>query len=227
MLCFVIAACAEDREAPPEPTTTRVIVGVRTTGLDRPQIVASQVGLQARMLAYAAEPVHAFQSVPYVVMRVDDDALARLRADPDVTSVREDRIVPPLLDSSTVVIHAPQAWAAGYTGAGQVIAVIDTGVRSDHVNLAGKVIAEACFSTTDPTFPSLSQCPGGVSQLIGPGAGCLPDALFAHGISALAGSWISDPAAFKQALATGAPWSHAARKFLLQRDGYPGLAELR
>ncbi|MBK7260654.1 MAG: hypothetical protein IPI03_01650 [Rubrivivax sp.] len=63
--------------------------------------------------------------------------------------------------------------------------------------------------------------------LIGPGAGCLPDALFAHGISALAGSWISDPAAFKQALATGAPWSHAARKFLLQRDGYPGLAELR
>ncbi len=69
VLCLVIAACAEDREAPPEPTTTRVIVGVRASALDRPQIVASQVGLQARMLAYAAEPVHAFQTVPYVVMR--------------------------------------------------------------------------------------------------------------------------------------------------------------
>lgn len=172
VLCVAVAAaCVGDRDAPAsEPATTRVIVGVRTTGQGRPSIVASQVALQARMLAYAAEPVHAFQTLPYVVMRVDDDALARLRADPAVTSVREDRIADPLLDSSTVVIRAPQAWAAGYTGAGQVVAVIDSGVRSDHVNLAGKVVAEACFSTTDPSFPSQSVCPGGVSQVVGAGA---------------------------------------------------------
>ena len=33
-----------------------------------------------------------------------------------------------------------------------------------------------------------------------------------------------DQPASRQAMATGAPWSHAARKFLLQRQGYRGLA---
>lgn len=60
--------------------------------------------------------------------------------------------------------------------------------------------------------------------LIGPGAGCLPDPLFERGVSALGGTWIVDAPAFIQAVASGAPWSHASRKFLLQRDDYPGLA---
>jgi hypothetical protein len=63
--------------------------------------------------------------------------------------------------------------------------------------------------------------------LIGPGAGCLPDALFARGVTALGGSWITDARAFTEALATGAPWGAAARKTLLDRETWPGLAELR
>lgn len=63
--------------------------------------------------------------------------------------------------------------------------------------------------------------------LLGPGAGCLPDTLFARGVTALAGSWISDNAAFIEALATSAPWSHAARKTVLERDRWPGLAALQ
>lgn len=63
--------------------------------------------------------------------------------------------------------------------------------------------------------------------LIGPGAGCLPEPLFERGVTALGGTWIADRAAFTQAVATGAPWSAAARKFLLRRDDYPGLAALR
>jgi uncharacterized protein (DUF4213/DUF364 family) len=60
--------------------------------------------------------------------------------------------------------------------------------------------------------------------LIGPGAGCLPDALFEQGVTALAGTWIVDGPAFTQAMATGASWSATSRKFLLQRDDYAGLA---
>jgi len=59
--------------------------------------------------------------------------------------------------------------------------------------------------------------------LIGPGAGCLPGTLFERGITALAGSWISDGAGFKQALRQGAPWSAFARKFLLQASDWAGL----
>lgn len=58
--------------------------------------------------------------------------------------------------------------------------------------------------------------------LVGPGAGCLPDPLFAAGVTALGGTWIRDRAAFVQALAAGAPWSGAAFKFLLQAEDWPG-----
>lgn len=56
--------------------------------------------------------------------------------------------------------------------------------------------------------------------LLGPGAGCAPERLFEQGVTALAGTWITDGPAFVRAIAQGAPWSHASRKFLLPRDGY-------
>ena len=62
--------------------------------------------------------------------------------------------------------------------------------------------------------------------LIGPGAACLPDPLFARGVTALGGTWIHDAPAFIEAVVRGSPWSASARKFLLKRDDYPGLAAL-
>lgn len=62
--------------------------------------------------------------------------------------------------------------------------------------------------------------------LIGPGAACLPDALFERGVTALGGTWVVDGPAFAAALARGAPWGAATRKTLLTREAYPGLAAL-
>jgi hypothetical protein len=62
--------------------------------------------------------------------------------------------------------------------------------------------------------------------LIGPGASCLPDPLFARGVTLMGGTWIVDGAAFKAALAAGAPWGGHARKVALARDGYPGFEQL-
>jgi uncharacterized protein (DUF4213/DUF364 family) len=62
--------------------------------------------------------------------------------------------------------------------------------------------------------------------MIGPGAGCLPDALYARGVTALGGTWVEDVAAARAALASGQPWGHHARKFLLERDAYPGFDAL-
>src|SRR5262249_23202658 len=53
---------------------------------------------------------------------------------------------------------------------GTMIAVLDTGVDSTHPFLAGKVTAEACYSTTVAGV-SRSFCPNGQDQQIGPGAG--------------------------------------------------------
>jgi uncharacterized protein (DUF4213/DUF364 family) len=62
--------------------------------------------------------------------------------------------------------------------------------------------------------------------LVGPGAGCLPDPLFARGVTLLGGTWVVDAESFKAALAAGQPWGAHTRKFALGRDGYPGFDRL-
>jgi uncharacterized protein (DUF4213/DUF364 family) len=63
--------------------------------------------------------------------------------------------------------------------------------------------------------------------MVGPGASCLPDPLFARGVTLLGGNWVTDRAGFLDALANGRPWGIHARKFTLLRDAYPGAAALR
>jgi uncharacterized protein len=62
--------------------------------------------------------------------------------------------------------------------------------------------------------------------MVGPSAGCLPDALFARGVTLLGGSWIKDREGFIAALASGAPQSEFTSKYALTPDGYPGWHEL-
>ena len=56
--------------------------------------------------------------------------------------------------------------------------------------------------------------------MIGPGAGCLPDALFARGVTALGGSWVVDGAGFVGALRAGRAWGRNTRKCVWTREKY-------
>ena len=62
--------------------------------------------------------------------------------------------------------------------------------------------------------------------LIGPGAGCLPDPLFARGVTRLGGSWVTDAAGVIDALESGERWTAHARKFDLGQGDYPGFEAL-
>lgn len=63
--------------------------------------------------------------------------------------------------------------------------------------------------------------------LIGPSAGCLPEPLFARGVTVVGGSWITDRAGFIDALRGGESWSGFAYKFALGAAEWPGLPQNR
>ncbi|MDX9887082.1 Rossmann-like domain-containing protein [Thauera sp.] len=63
--------------------------------------------------------------------------------------------------------------------------------------------------------------------LIGPSAGCLPDPLFARGVTVVGGSWVTDRAGFIDALRRGDSWSAFAYKFALAAADWPGLPGAR
>jgi len=98
-------------------------------------------------------------------------------------------------------------------------------VTTDRGELAGcnKVVATSTLLLNDTLDAMLQVCANARAfALIGPGAGCLPDPLFARGVSFVGGTWITDPDAFRAALAAGTSWSAAARKSAIGRDDYPG-----
>lgn len=63
--------------------------------------------------------------------------------------------------------------------------------------------------------------------VIGPSAGCVPDPLFARGVTAVGGAWVTDPPALLARMERGEPWGDATRKSSLRDDSsWPGLEEL-
>ena len=106
---------------------------------------------------------------PYLASEVDSAALKGLIKHPGVKLISKDAMNLPTLADSIPLIGADNAWAAGYTGSGIAVAILDTGVDKTHSFLTGKVVSEACFSTSGGNATSL--CPDGTNAQIGPGAG--------------------------------------------------------
>lgn len=88
-----------------------------------------------------------------------------------------------------------------------------------------KVLSTSTILLNDTLDAMLGHCAGARRfAMIGPSAGCLPDALFSRGVTSLGGSWIHDREGFLATLPSGSSWSRFARKFALTPDAYPGLA---
>jgi subtilisin len=134
----------------------------------RREIADASSRVLARLAASDRRVLRRYQRVPYIALEVTPAALTALEREPDVVRVVEDEVVFANLADSTSIVQADQAWAAGYDGTGTTIAILDTGVDASHPFLTGKVLDEACFSTT--ASGTRTTCPNGADQQIGPGA---------------------------------------------------------
>ncbi|NJO85223.1 MAG: S8 family serine peptidase, partial [Blastochloris sp.] len=151
------------------------LAGVQAVQAQQAAIAQAQQAVQARLAAFALAgftSVTEYQSIPYMALVVDEAALLALSRDPAVVSINEDYVQYATLIQSVASIGAPLAWDVGFTGAGWSIAVIDAGVEREHAFLAGKLVAEACFSSDQDfrTYAIRPLCPNGEQVQIGSGA---------------------------------------------------------
>ncbi len=133
----------------------------------RNMLRGAQTQLIRSLSTYNAQKIKDYQSFPFSAMRVDAAALQALRQSPLVAAVAENIRFEHVLTDSVPLIDAPDVWSMGYDGTGQVVAIIDSGVQSDHPFLSGQVLNGdgACFSTTGGIY--LSLCPNGFDEEIG------------------------------------------------------------
>jgi subtilisin family serine protease len=137
--------------------------------------ISNEVTARLQESGLAFEINHTYMTLPLMALSVPEQALYALDAAPEVIRIIEDKPEPPLLDepmlNNTIgIIGADDAWAAGYTGEGWYVAVLDTGIRSTHQMFAGKLIAEACFSLGSDGAGPAGDCPNGLTEMTGTGS---------------------------------------------------------
>ena len=121
-------------------------------------------------LKYNPSTLKTFDGLPFIAINVDPDGLAQLQASGYVLDLTEDNPMKLTLHQSLPVIGATKAWAGGLYGAGQTVVILDSGVDKTHPALSGKVVAEACYSTTNSAGAS-SLCLNGAPEDHGPDSG--------------------------------------------------------
>lgn len=110
------------------------------------------------------------QSPHFFVAEVDSQSLDKLKKDARVQAVYKDELSMPSLDASTTLIRSNRANQAGWNGTGTTIAVLDTGIDRDHPFFAGRIVDEACFSSSSASDGTVSLCPNNQPSQTGPGA---------------------------------------------------------
>jgi subtilisin family serine protease len=153
------ALAARDRARRGQPASRSSVLAARRSAVARAQ--------DAFMLRHnlGQNLAERFTYFPFVTIDADAAMLDELAASPAVADIAIDDFNETTLASTLPVIGANIAHQLGWDGAGYDIAIIDTGVDTDHPMLAGRVAADtaACFS--DPYYANdHSLCPTGLPK---------------------------------------------------------------
>jgi hypothetical protein len=138
--------------------SARVIVTLREAGTrnlrgePNPNAIAA---LQAEVIAAVRGATRSaagftverrYSHVPAFSATIDDAALAALTAHPAVAFVEYDEPTQAHTTESVPALNADDVHALGFSGNGVRVAVLDTGVRLDHPDIAPSLIAQQCYT---------------------------------------------------------------------------------
>jgi hypothetical protein len=141
------------------------LADVSAASFQRDRIESDQEAVLTRLGHPSAmmKGLRRFEFTPHLALEATPDELEALAAMPEVSDVRVDGLRAPALAVSVPLVGASPATLGGDDGAGQTVAILDTGVDATGSELAGKIVAEACYSA--------NLCPGGVTSSTATGSG--------------------------------------------------------
>ncbi len=111
---------------------------------------------------------HTFEHISAVGGFVTLEGLRQLARDYRVERIDLDLPGKMALVESTDLVHARELQATGITGSGVMVALLDTGVDTDHPDLVDDIVAQQCFCVGADGVTGC--CPGGRTEASGAGA---------------------------------------------------------
>jgi subtilisin family serine protease len=136
----------------------------------RKAVAKAQGAVLGRLYASDYSARRTYQTIPALAGRVTQTGLAKLVADPTVVKIDLDVGGTGSLATSVPLIGVDTRHAQGITGKGVVVAVLDSGLDTDHSDLADDLIHQECFLDFDGTIDGVGRCPNGSDRQSGAGA---------------------------------------------------------
>ena len=170
---------AGGQQPPPEAHGAEVVIMLKSPlgpTKDVPALRRAAEAARRRFLAALPATIDLtvtleFETIPALTVTVGPDvSLDEIRTQPNVRSVDLDLGAGGGSLANTVpIVGADDLHAAGTTGAGTTVAVLDSGHDSDHPDLVGSTVHEACFGSNN-SGAGVGFCPNGSDRQTGAGS---------------------------------------------------------
>ncbi len=111
--------------------------------------------LESRLRGLGATRISRYLGINMLAAEIPAAAIAALEADPAIARVFPVEMQYGQLATSVPALGAPAFWNAGYTGQGESVGILDSGVRTNHPAFAGLPIVSRIFLASgshDPCF---------------------------------------------------------------------------